>query len=318
MWLGRELARLCTDRVLSIDRAIIRGDDRPGVCGAIDCALLAWGRWPSRRARREPDPWCDKPSRDPDHDRLDDLRVGLDGNRAPSSYTTNLKGQQIAAYRYADTNFADYEEDHLIPLELGGAPSDPRNLWPEAYLVSLSDGRSVGAHVKDQLENKLKALVCAGSLPLAVARQEIATDWVRTWFALGGQPVPLLSGRAPATEPTPASSPSPEPSTPIATEPTVPAGLSVTITSLTSPVVHGSSATLQAQTAAGAGCTISVVYKSGPSSSQGLGPKAAAGSGVVGWTWTVGSRTTPGAWPVTGTCSTGDSSASADATFVVR
>jgi hypothetical protein len=31
MWLGRELARLCTDRVLSIDRAIIRGDDRPGV-----------------------------------------------------------------------------------------------------------------------------------------------------------------------------------------------------------------------------------------------------------------------------------------------
>lgn len=238
--------------------------------------------------------------------------------RPPSSYTTNLKGQQIAAYRYADTNFADYEEDHLIPLELGGAPSDPRNLWPEAYLVSLSDGRSVGAHVKDQLENKLKALVCAGSLPLAVARQEIATDWVRTWFALGGQPVPLLSGRAPATEPTPASSPSPEPSTPIATEPTVPAGLSVTITSLTSPVVHGSSATLQAQTAAGAGCTISVVYKSGPSSSQGLGPKAAAGSGVVGWTWTVGSRTTPGAWPVTGTCSTGDSSASADATFVVR
>src|SRR5450759_1605772 len=179
MWLGRELARLCTDRVLSIDRAIIRGDDRPGVCGAIDCALLAWGRWPSRRARREPDLWCDKPSRDPDHDRLDDLRVGLDGNRAPSSYTTNLKGQQIAAYRYADTNFADYEEDHLIPLELGGAPSDPRNLWPEAYLVSLSDGRSVGAHVKDQLENKLKALVCAGSLPLAVARQEIATDWVR-------------------------------------------------------------------------------------------------------------------------------------------
>jgi len=24
-----------------------------------------------------------------------------------------------------------YEEDHLISLQLGGNPSDPRNLWPE-------------------------------------------------------------------------------------------------------------------------------------------------------------------------------------------
>ena len=33
---------------------------------------------------------------------------------------------------YADTNpISDYEEDHLIPLELGGSPTSPLNLWPE-------------------------------------------------------------------------------------------------------------------------------------------------------------------------------------------
>jgi hypothetical protein len=231
--------------------------------------------------------------------------------RPPSSYTTKLKGQQIVAYGYSDRSLADYEEDHLIPLELGGAPSDPRNLWPEPYVVSLFDGRPVGARVKDQLENKLKALVCAGSVPLADARREIATDWVRTWFALSGQSVPPLSGPAPTTEPPPATSPSPEPST-------AAASLSVRITSLTSPVADGSSVTLRARTAARAACTISVVYKSGPSSAQGLGPKTADGSGAVSWTWTVGSRTTRGSWPVTVTCSAGDSSASAEATLVVK
>src|SRR5216683_2609243 len=28
---------------------------------------------------------------------------------------------------------AHYEEDHLVSLELGGHPRDPRNLWPERW-----------------------------------------------------------------------------------------------------------------------------------------------------------------------------------------
>ena len=51
--------------------------------------------------------------------------------RPPASYTTALKIQQIADYGYTDTSTADYEEDHFIPLELGGSPTDPGNLWPE-------------------------------------------------------------------------------------------------------------------------------------------------------------------------------------------
>ena len=48
--------------------------------------------------------------------------------RPPVHYTDQLKREQLREYGYADTNPRDYEEDHLIPLELGGNPTDPKNL----------------------------------------------------------------------------------------------------------------------------------------------------------------------------------------------
>ena len=224
--------------------------------------------------------------------------------RPPSSYTTALKREQIAAYGYSDARLADYEEDHLIPLELGGAPADPANLWPEPYAVSLADGTPDGARVKDQLEDRLHDLVCTGALGLATAQREITADWVRTWLALnrGG------SVRTPA--PTPVST--------TTTAHGAPGTLRVVIASLPSPVGRGSQAALRATTAPGATCTITVVYKSGPSSAAGLASKTAGGSGAVGWTWTVGSRTTTGSWPVTVTCAKDGASASASAALVVR
>ncbi len=233
--------------------------------------------------------------------------------RPPSSYTTDLKRQQIAQYGYGDTNLADYEEDHLIPLELGGAPSDPRNLWPEPYTVSLPDGTPDGARVKDQLENTLKAMVCAGELPLATAQREIATDWVRAWLALGGSggaSLPPVTAAPPAAV-APASAAPPAASS----QAGAPA---LAITSLTSPITAGTKATLVARTSPGASCTITVVYKSGPSSAAGLGPATAGANGDVSWTWTVGSRTTPGSWPVTVSCMADGLTASATATLVVQ
>ena len=50
--------------------------------------------------------------------------------RPPAYYTNRLKKLQIWQYGYADTNPRDYEEDHLIPLSVGGSTTDPRNLWP--------------------------------------------------------------------------------------------------------------------------------------------------------------------------------------------
>jgi hypothetical protein len=93
--------------------------------------------------------------------------------RPPASLTTRLKVVQLASgYTYkGDTATGDYEEDHLISLELGGAPSAEANLWLEPY------NAPEGARVKDQVENKLHALVCAGTITLATAQQAIATNW---------------------------------------------------------------------------------------------------------------------------------------------
>ena len=61
-----------------------------------------------------------------------------------------------------------YEVDHLIPLELGGDPTDLRNLWPEPI---------DSAKQKDVVENELHDLVCSGKMPLTRAQTAIAHDW---------------------------------------------------------------------------------------------------------------------------------------------
>ena len=102
--------------------------------------------------------------------------------RPPTSYTNGLKKTQIVQYGYTDTSLASYEEDHLISLELGGNPTDPTNLWPEPYTITLADGRSTGAHVKDAFETKLKTQVCNGSLTLTEAQAEIGDHWVHFYY----------------------------------------------------------------------------------------------------------------------------------------
>jgi hypothetical protein len=97
--------------------------------------------------------------------------------RPPEPYTEKLKREQIAAYGYRDHRLRDYEEDHLIPLDLGGAPSDPRNLWPQPHLGP----EDWGSYAKDRLEARLNELVCDGTLPLETARTAIASDWVATY-----------------------------------------------------------------------------------------------------------------------------------------
>lgn len=104
--------------------------------------------------------------------------------RPPASYTTKLKQQQLnGAYSYyTNKKLGDYEEDHLISLELGGNPTSENNLWPEPYAGTY------GARVKDQVEDKLHRMVCANQISLAQAQQEISANW---WTAhqkyLGGK-----------------------------------------------------------------------------------------------------------------------------------
>ena len=46
--------------------------------------------------------------------------------RPPVSYTGTLKRTQIRQYGYEDRDASHYQEDHLIPLSIGGAPRDRR------------------------------------------------------------------------------------------------------------------------------------------------------------------------------------------------
>ena len=81
--------------------------------------------------------------------------------RPPAGYTNALKATQIAAWGYADRKPGSYEEDHLISLELGGAPRSQRNLWPQPWVQARAD---------DRLENTWHRMVCSGALTLRQAQ----------------------------------------------------------------------------------------------------------------------------------------------------
>jgi hypothetical protein len=81
--------------------------------------------------------------------------------RPPTDYTDALKRRQMRAYGETGPPSA-YQEDHLISLELGGDPTDPRNLWPEPYPRAAQ---------VDTIENELNAQVCDGALTLAQAQE---------------------------------------------------------------------------------------------------------------------------------------------------
>jgi competence protein ComEC len=112
---------------------------------------------------------------------------------------------------------------------------------------------------------------------------------------LNGYTISLAKGSA-----TSASTPTGGPT--ITPTQTVPAAGGLVIVSVTSPVSRGASATLTAKTSPNAICSITVHYKSGPSSAKGLFPKSADAGGMVSWTWTVGAKTTLGTWPIDVTC----------------
>ena len=96
--------------------------------------------------------------------------------RPSAAYTTKLKVKQMAA-RGLKGKPSDYEEDHLVSLEVGGNPTDPRNLWPEPWPE---------ARKKDVVETSLKRRICVGTLGLAAAQKILMTDWAREYFALTG------------------------------------------------------------------------------------------------------------------------------------
>lgn len=87
------------------------------------------------------------------------------------SVTNRIKRKLLAPGERAQ----DFELDHLVSLQLGGAPADERNLWLEPYAGNC------GARVKDVLETNLKRRVCKGTLTLEQAQAAIVANWVNAY-----------------------------------------------------------------------------------------------------------------------------------------
>lgn len=86
--------------------------------------------------------------------------------RPPVAKTNTWKRESDLSYGLPTNTLGEY--DHLISLELGGAPLDTRNLWIEPGKLP---------NPKDKVENALHAAVCSHRVTLAAAQQAIATDW---------------------------------------------------------------------------------------------------------------------------------------------
>lgn len=94
--------------------------------------------------------------------------------RPPESKTRVMKVKSARSYGLGRSERSEY--DHLVPLELGGAPDDPRNLWVEVGKIP---------NPKDAVEHKLNDAVCSGLVPLAAAQKAIAANWVTAFDAVG-------------------------------------------------------------------------------------------------------------------------------------
>jgi hypothetical protein len=99
------------------------------------------------------------------------------------------KHRVYATYGYAVTgkNCGDTEGceiDHLVSLEIGGS-NEVANLWPQPY-----NGQVWNARVKDQLENRLHVMVCAGGISLEEAQTSIRTNWVEAWKQVFAKDLP--------------------------------------------------------------------------------------------------------------------------------
>lgn len=145
------------------------GTPGPGSCHASGSGLYVL-----------PDPSCTPGATNPNVNQADIYQTICKSGwtstvRPPVSYTEPLKYQQMAEYGEGGSA-GNYEEDHLVPLELGGSPTSAQNLWPEP---------GASPNPKDSVENAANHAVCDGSMTLVAAQQAIAANWITFGQQLG-------------------------------------------------------------------------------------------------------------------------------------
>jgi hypothetical protein len=110
----------------------------------------------------------------------EELCTGHFETKSVRRVSTALRRRVFAEYGIPWEEHAEYECDHLIPLECGGS-NDIRNLWPERLRGEW------GAYRKDRLENRLHRAICAGEISLRDAQEQVASNWISLYKRLFNQ-----------------------------------------------------------------------------------------------------------------------------------
>ena len=155
---------------------VVQRQPPPGSCHAVGSGL-----------DQRPDPRCTPGAVNPAV-----TQAGIGSTICHSGWTATVRppervtgAEKLASLRaYGESGTSRFEYDHFVPLELGGAVNDPRNLWPEPDYPS---SHGFYLNPKDRLETAMKRRVCAGSLTLATAQRQIAGDWVAAMRRYGIQ-----------------------------------------------------------------------------------------------------------------------------------
>lgn len=102
-------------------------------------------------------------------------RPGYAMSARPAYAITGPLKRRMMDAQHPGEAMADYELDHLIPISIGGAPLDRRDLWLEPRRGPAN------ARDKNVLAYVLWRLVCTHQVPLATAQHEMSHDWTRAY-----------------------------------------------------------------------------------------------------------------------------------------
>jgi hypothetical protein len=95
--------------------------------------------------------------------------------RPPERYTENIKRRLLhspsSPYYDPSARLRDYELDHRVPLGVGGAPRDPKNLWDEPRFGAWN------AEQKDELEEVIRDLIRLHEMTLEEGQAVFLGDW---------------------------------------------------------------------------------------------------------------------------------------------
>jgi hypothetical protein len=157
------------------------------ICGLI--ALISYAVHPSQTPKQTPVVSIPDPRLTPGAALLLNRQTVCAGaNTKNKAVPVALRRQVFEEYGIVGEPRA-YEVDYLITPALGGA-DDIHNLWPHSYSATVWNAR-----VKDALEDRLREMVCDGSLDLAEAQRDIATNWIVAYKKYFHTNEPLLVHR---------------------------------------------------------------------------------------------------------------------------